>query len=89
MTIKTMEVFIMKKTAIGIFAAAAAFLMGTSGVSAAGVTENYGICIGTHFVDEDCDGICDNCGAYGALRLCGGRHFVDDDCDGICDNCGA
>ena len=34
----------------------------------------------TIFVDEDEDGICDNCGI--------GFGFIDEDGDGICDNCG-
>ena len=32
------------------------------------------------FIDEDGDGICDNCG--------NGVGFIDEDGDGICDNCG-
>lgn len=32
------------------------------------------------FVDENQDGVCDNCGQ--------GQGFVDEDKDGVCDNCG-
>lgn len=37
---------------------------------------------GQGFVDEDGDGVCDNCGTGR------GPGFVDEDGDGVCDNCG-
>jgi hypothetical protein len=40
---------------------------------------------GQGFVDEDGDGVCDNCG----LGRGNGAGFVDEDGDGVCDNCGA
>ncbi len=38
---------------------------------------------GTGFVDEDGDGVCDNCNSGQ------GMGFVDEDGDGVCDNCGS
>jgi hypothetical protein len=45
---------------------------------------------GVNFVDDNGDGICDNCGSgsRGAMNGNQGANFVDEDGDGICDNCG-
>jgi hypothetical protein len=50
-------------------------------------TDGYG----ANFVDEDGDGVCDNCGSgsYGRMHGNGGVNFVDEDGDGVCDNCGS
>jgi hypothetical protein len=51
--------------------------------------------VGQNFVDEDGDGVCDNCGSVpgsgmgsqngnGAM----GSNFIDEDGDGVCDVCG-
>lgn len=42
-----------------------------------------GVCGRGNYVDEDGDGVCDNCGT-----ACGYRHYADEDGDGLCDNCG-
>ena len=42
---------------------------------------------GRYCVDEDNDGVCDNCG-YNAGGNGQGRNYVDADNDGVCDNYG-
>jgi hypothetical protein len=43
---------------------------------------------GAGFVDEDGDGVCDNCGAGQGQGRGNGAGFVDEDGDGVCDNYG-
>lgn len=52
-------------------------------------------CSAGWYIDADCDGLCDQCGAAhckGHESGCKTRHcwgnYADADCNGICDNCG-
>lgn len=69
-----------------LLAGAMALALGTGAALANGGVENGGIAAvaargrNAAFVDEDGDGVCDNCGR--------GAGFVDEDGDGVCDNCG-
>lgn len=38
------------------------------------------------FVDDDCDGLCDNCGIYHSCDIDNCGNYTDADGDGICDN---
>lgn len=71
-----------KKTAVGILAAALILLVGTATALASGQEH------GKNFVDDDSDGVCDNfssgLGQGGGSRQNG--NFVDVNNDGICDN---
>lgn len=71
----------MKKAFVGILAATAAVIIGTTSAFAAAQGTGYR----RNFVDADGDGICDNAGRGEAGC---GRYFVDADGDGICDNAG-
>ena len=83
----------MKKLLTGIAVTALLISMSSTTVLAAGrgcgrnFVDNDGVCdyynTSCQFVDNDGDGICDNCGS----NNCGnGAGYVDADGDGICDN---
>ncbi|MCI8622428.1 MAG: hypothetical protein HFG26_02045 [Provencibacterium sp.] len=101
MTIENNGGVIMKRTLIGILAAATVLAIGvTSAFAAAPVAgQNFtdadgdGICdyfgSACDYADTDNDGVCDNCGRYhkGCMAANGyGGNFVDADGDGVCDN---
>ena len=64
----------MKKTLIGVLAAAVILSVGAASADAAGPGA------GRNFTDRDGDGVCDLAGG-----IC---RFVDEDQDGRCDSCG-
>lgn len=51
---------------------------------------NNGVCdyssASCQFVDDDCDGLCDNCGIYHSCDIDNCGNYTDADGDGICDN---
>lgn len=95
----------MKRAIVGVLTAAMVLSVGVTSAFAAGrgcgrghgrnysnankntVCSNYtGAC---SFVDEDGDGICDNCNDYHKNCLSGngcGQNYTDADGDGVCDN---
>lgn len=95
----------MKRAIVGVLTAAMVLSVGVTSAFAAGrgcgrghgrnysnanknaVCSNYtGAC---SFVDEDGDGICDNCNGYHKNCLSGngcGQNYTDADGDGVCDN---
>lgn len=95
--------FIMKKLLLGVLAGVLVFSAGSIQVSAAchGAGRHCGTagtrnCVAGDttdcgrycYLDEDEDGICDNCGESHRNCLDGSENcFVDEDNDGICDNC--
>ena len=71
----------------GILAAiltASASMAGTLAAQGGGTACPYNAC--GNYVDDDGDGVCDNCGTACRHAACG--NYVDDDGDGVCDNCG-
>lgn len=89
-----------KRLFIGVLATVLVFSTGTTSALAACHGRGHGhksACTTSkkytcNYVDDDEDGICDNCGLYVKNGVCGknhGRYFVDADGDGICDNYGS
>ena len=79
----------MKKTVIGILAAAVVMSIGVVSAFAGGHGR------GSRYTDANndgvCDyakGICDNCGGEREHKTHNGRYFADDDHDGACDHYG-
>ena len=71
----------------GILAAiltASASMAGTLAAQGGGTACPYNAC--GNYVDDDGDGVCDNCGTACRHAACG--NYVDDNGDGVCDNCG-
>lgn len=72
----------------GILAAiltASASMAGTLAAQGGGTACPYNAC--GNYVDDDGDGVCDNCGTACRHAACG--NYVDDNGDGVCDNIGA
>ena len=87
----------MKKALIGILAAVTVVAVGTVGTFAAGPWGGRHSASGTcgtgtgvcRYLDADHDGVCDFCGADGAVCVSQngtGRYYQDENGDGICDH---
>lgn len=87
----------MKKALIGILAAVTVVSVGTVGTFAAGPWGGRHSASGTcgtgtgvcRYLDADHDGVCDFCGADGAVCVSQngtGRYYQDENGDGICDH---
>lgn len=84
----------MLKLVAGLVAGATLLTVGTVSAFASSQGNCFGGCQKTRvcdttncsaqcYVDQDCDGVCDNRGT-----VCDGRYYVDVDQDGVCDNWG-
>lgn len=72
----------------GILAAiltASTSMAGTLATQGGGMACPYNAC--GNYVDDNGDGVCDNCGTACRHAACG--NYVDDNGDGVCDNIGA
>lgn len=90
----------MKKTVIGILAAAVVMSIGVVSAFAGGHgrgsrytdANNDGVCDYAksicQYIDADGDDICDNCDKEREHKTHYGRYFADDDHDGACDHYG-
>ena len=82
----------MKKLLVWAVTAALVLSLGTTGALAAwgdgGCRKGNRCACGLGYVDQNGDGVCDNCAAV-VVRTCGGcgLGYVDRNGDGICDNC--
>ncbi len=74
-TSKHQEVFFMKKLTLAIAVTASVLILSATSAFAA---NNFS---GQNFVDQNMDGICDNCTGTGK-----GNGLIDADGDGVCDN---
>jgi hypothetical protein len=69
-------------------------VLGLAAATDASITAPAAKVTGSNYVDENNDGVCDNCGT--ALQGTGrgmnantvGSNYVDENNDGVCDNCG-
>ncbi len=65
--------------------AASGGMAGTLAAQGGGTACRHAAC--GNYVDDNGDGVCDNCGTACRHAACG--NYVDDNGDGVCDNIGA